>query len=346
MAMAARQHKDLAVFHANVVGSWSEHHAAAALAKHLKLDLHSVDVHEQDFVDNIPDVMRQYEHPFTYHPNCSPFMLVSRLVKEHGVKGMLSGEGSDELFLGYPWMGRQRAMNAYNALLNRTRTLIQSIPAVGQLIWPHQGNHLKVVRNMLNRCEIADDKLVNRTRFNALPAQEREDGMLTTLDYLNYHLRSLLHRNDCLGMEASIEARFPFLDHDLVRNAVNMPTRHKLHFSPTVMEKAHPMVRDKWVVRKVADRYIPKQLSQRIKLGFWTTVFQRLDIDPSYFDDSPARDLFSLSRKQMHAAIHSADQDLSMRLLHLDVWGRVCLQGESREPIMAKLRDFTSIRPE
>src|SRR4029453_12402581 len=111
--------------HANVVGPWSELAAARQLAQHLKLDLKVVDVQEQHFIDHMPEVMRQYEHPFTYHPNCAPFMMVSRLVRTHGVKGMLSGEGSDELFLGYPWMARERIVNAYHALGARMRALVQ-----------------------------------------------------------------------------------------------------------------------------------------------------------------------------------------------------------------------------
>ena len=62
-----------------------------------------------------------------------------------------------------------------------------------------------------------------------------------------------------------------FLDNEVVKVAVNMPYRYKIRFSPTVLEKAHPGIRDKWVVRKVADRYIPRELSQRIKIGFRTS---------------------------------------------------------------------------
>jgi len=149
-----------------------------------------------------------------------------------------------------------------------------------------------------------------------------------------------------MGMSASIEARFPFLDHRVVGMATNMPAKFKLRFSPTVFEKAHPFVRDKWVVRKVADRYIPRGLSQRIKIGFWTTVFQRMDVDPSYFDDSYTRELFGLSKDSMRAVLEESDQDLLMRLLHVDVWGRVCVEEQSKEAATAKLHDHVQIRAE
>jgi asparagine synthase (glutamine-hydrolysing) len=169
---------------------------------------------------------------------------------------------------------------------------------------------------------------------------------LWTVDYMGHHLRALLHRNDTMGMSASIEARFPFLDHPVVEMAVNMPASLKLRFSPKVFEKAHPFVRDKWIVRTIADRYIPKGLSQRIKIGFWTTVFQRLTVRAPYFDESWVRDLLQLTVKQMRAVHTDADQDLMMRLLHLDVWGRVCVEGRSRDRTRQHLLPHVTIRPE
>lgn len=346
MAMAARQYNNLAIFHANVKGQWSEHRAAAALSKHLRLDLQSVDVTEQDFVDMLPKVMTHYEHPFTYHPNCAPLMMVAQLARDNGVKGLLSGEGSDECFLGYPWLGRQRIMNAYHGAGRRVRSLVRAIPGVGPLIWPDPGTTHDVVRALLNRCEILDDEQRTRDRAAELGVAGQSPHTVWTLDYLHYHLRTLLHRNDSMGMAASIEARFPFLDHQVVEMAVNLPARYKLRISPFVFEKAHPGIRDKWIVRKVADRYVPKGLSQRIKIGFWTTVFQRMEVAPVYFDDGFVPNLFGLSQPQMRALLDRADQDLTMRLLHLDVWGRVCAERQPVDASVARLRDHVTIKPE
>ncbi len=346
MAMAAKQHDDLAIFHANVKGQWSEHHAAADLSKHLGLELKSVDVEEQDFVDLLPKVMAHYEHPYTYHPNCAPLMMVAQLARDNGVKGLLSGEGSDECFLGYPWLGRKRLMDRYHGLGRGLRQAVRKVPGVGPLIWPYDGNTHNIVRGLLNRREIEDDRAHNRQTVEAFDHKNNRDETLWTLDYLNHHLRTLLHRNDTMGMAASIEARFPFLDHAMVKLAVNMPAKYKLHHSPFVFEKAHPFMRDKWVVRKVADRYMPKGLSQRIKIGFWTTIFQRLTVSPRIFDGSFVTDLFEITSSQMDTVFEAGDQDLQMRLLHLDIWGRVCFGGDDPDVHVSRLREHTSIRPE
>ena len=97
---ASKIHNNLAVFNANVLGPFSEYEPALLLAKHLKLDLQSADVHDDDFIKKFPDVMEHYVHPFCYHPNSIPFLSVSELICENGVKAILSGEGSDECYLG------------------------------------------------------------------------------------------------------------------------------------------------------------------------------------------------------------------------------------------------------
>jgi asparagine synthase (glutamine-hydrolysing) len=345
VAMAAKQHNNLAIFHANMVGRWSETEAARQISQHLKLDLNVVDVNERDFIRELPAAMRHFEHPYIYQPNAVPFMMVSRLVAKHGVKAALSGEGADELFLGYPWLGRKRVVDAYYAAGDRMRNAVQRIPEIGPIVWPQGGND-EVVRTLLNRGETAADDRRNREAVASRAAGRSDRHHLTTLTYLNYHLRSLLHRNDSLGMEASIESRFPFLDHAVAAAAINLPSRHKLRVTPTVLEKAHPFVRDKWILREVAARWVPRALSQRRKIGFWTTTFQRMDIAPAYFEQSMVRDLFEIPAADLADVVRGGNQDLRMRLMHLDVWARVCLAQRGVDEAAERLVQHVSIRPE
>jgi len=345
MAMAARQHSDLAIFHANVKGQWSEHEAASRLASHLKLELKTVDVTDDDFVDRIPEVTAHYEHPFTYHPNCAPLMMVSELARDNGVKGLLSGEGSDECFLGYPWLGRKRLVDSYYRAGRRIRDLVHRIPDVGRIAWPDDDDRAESVRDLLNRREIAGDRAAVRAAAGRATVPI-EDADLWTMDYLGHHLRTLLHRNDTMGMAASIEARFPFLDHDVVSFATNLPASYKLRGSVTALEKAHPFVQDKWVVRQVADRYVPRDLSHRTKLGFWTTVFKRMRVNGSYFDDSFVASVFGLSAGDMHDTVAEADEELTIRLLLLDAWGRICVEGRTHDEVRQRIRAHTSVRAE
>jgi len=123
--MASKIHNNLAIFHANVVGPSSEYQAARLLAKHLKLDLKSVDVYDDHFIDTIPDVMEHYEHPFCYHPNSIPFLKVSRLIRENGVKAILSGEGSDECYLGYDFLVNEHPLLFYRKIPGYIQRFLQ-----------------------------------------------------------------------------------------------------------------------------------------------------------------------------------------------------------------------------
>jgi len=341
MAMAARQHKDLAIFHANVKGPQSEYDAAARLARHLGLDLQVVDVFDQDFIDMIPEVTYHYEHPFEYHPNSVPFIMVSKLVREHGVKGVLSGEGADECFLGYDYLAREPFEKFYRAQLGRLGRAVRRIPKLGNKIWPYEGNSAEVVKGMLSGFERELEEHDNRAHY----AQVFGEGAarnVRTADLLGYHLRTLLHRNDCLGMAASIEARFPFLDERVVSTAVNLPYANKIRFSPFDWNSAHPFLRDKWVLRMVADRYLPKELSRRKKLGFAVTAFERLRIPPAYFRNSFLAHYFGLANREADFLADSAEQSLLVDLLLLDVWGEMFIAGSEREGIKRRLREHVS----
>ncbi len=345
VALAAKTMPDIALFHAEVVGAWSEAPAARALAKHLGLDLHKVDVNEAEFVSSIPQVMRHYEYPFTYHPNCAPLMMIAGLARDTGVKGLLSGEGSDELFLGYPWLGRKRLTDAYDRVIAVTGGAVARIPAIGKILNPDRLGNYQAVRDILNGREVIDDLNAARDALARHPAIARDPMATWTLDYMGHHLRTLLHRNDTMGMAASIEARFPFLDNQLAAFGVNLPGRHKLKRG-MVFEKAHPFVRDKWVVRALADRHIPKNLSQRIKIGFWTTVFQRLEIKDAALVTDGLGDMLRLSKRQLGDLAAESSPDLKLRLLHLDIWHRTCIAGEADEVSQARLSDMVTILPE
>jgi asparagine synthase (glutamine-hydrolysing) len=166
---------------------------------------------------------------------------------------------------------------------------------------------------------------------------------LTSSGDLSHILRTLLHRNDSLGMAASIEARFPFLDSQLVKLAVNLPYRCKVRFSPSVWDWEHLFFRDKWIIRKIADRYLPRDLSQRKKRPFPTNAFQRWRISHQFFEDSFVTDLFGLTRPRLKYLLDNASQALKLRLLHLDAWGHVCVRGLSKTKLAERLRERVTV---
>lgn len=345
LAMATRFHPNLAVFHANVLGPNSEYPAAAALARHLKLDLHSVDFHDQDFIETMPEVMKHYGHPFSYHNNSPAFLMVSHLIRRNGVKAVLSGEGADECYIGYPWLifNIRQFIGLRATPLAFYRYLRKSIK---HFLKGNEASHNTYqLGDLNNRFENILENEQIRQRVQQTTPTGSEEKYLTSLYQISYHLRTLLHRNDTLGMAAGIEARFPYLDSSLVKLAVNMPYNCKVRFSLTTSDKAHSFLMDKWVLRTVSERYLPKELSRRKKLGFPISAQKRMKIKPEFFKSSFLSDFFKMGQKEMDHMVEHAGGKLQQKLLHLEVWGMMCILGESEGKTLTKLKEHLTISP-
>lgn len=338
-AMAASTREDLAIFHADVVGRHSEFEAARDMADHLGLELAVVQVRDEDFIDHLPYVLDHFEHPFSYHPSSVPFLAVSRLVRSHGVKGVLSGEGSDECFLGYPRIPIRRSVQPLHRTVSAARRALSAIPKLGKFLVP--GGDSSLIVGLLQHFE-QDHEAIIPPQVGSGP--EPDAGTRDTISLLGYHLQTLLHRNDTLGMASSVEARFPFLSRDVVRFAVNLPERHKLRFSMGGgIRMGHPLYIDKWVVRKVADRYLPRALSRRRKRGFPTDAYERMAIDDRFFHGGFVEDLFELESGQQDLLLSNADRQLRRHLMQLEAWGRICILKEPPEQIRQSLHAHVTV---
>jgi asparagine synthase (glutamine-hydrolysing) len=160
---------------------------------------------------------------------------------------------------------------------------------------------------------------------------------------LSYILRSLLLRNDAMGMAASVEARFPFLDSRLVKFSVNLPSGCKIRFSLRAFDGKHIFYRDKWIIREVAGRYLPRSLSARAKGQFPTNAFDRMRIGDQLFDRSFAGDLLGITPARFSLFLRKASPSLKLRLMLLQSWWQVCILGVEREHVRAKLAEHVKV---
>jgi asparagine synthase (glutamine-hydrolysing) len=345
MAMAARHHNNLAVFHANVVGPLSEYDAAKTLAKHLKLELKAVPVRDADYIELMPRVVEHCEFPFAYHLNSIPFLKVALLVRDNGVKAVLSGEGSDECYLGYSVEAYRDLRLALQRFRLRSEAVMRRVPLLGKIAGVPDGALQREGYDILNRFEMTLDQSEIRQAVERLaggPVRPRERR---SLELMCYHLQTVLQRNDFMGMAASIEARFPFLDHELVRDAVNLSSRYKIRPGFQMSDRSHPFLIDKWVVRRVADRYLPRVLSRRKKLGFPISVFARLSVDREYFRGSQIAELFQLSAREQAHLFDVVGHGMLVRVLLMEIWARRFLDGQPYERVAADLLRSVRVRP-
>ncbi len=343
MAVAARYHPDLKIFHANIVGKLSEYPAAKELSDHLKLEMKKVDVQDGDFIDFLPAAIRHYEMPILKHRHSVPFMMVSQLVADNGVKGVLSGEASDECFLGYPHLVQEPILDRYRAAQLKLGKVVRRIPHIGNLIWPDDALTMDMAMQIFTGFERGLEHAESRAKFKSVMGRS-PDRNIRTIDMMGYHLRTLLHRNDTMGMAASLEARFPFLHEPLVDFAINLPRRFKIRMTGH-WNRSHPFFRDKWIIRQVADRYLPKSLSQRKKWPFRVDAFGRMKIPTTYFHDSYASEYFGLQNGQIEYLMEKADQNTKLRFLMFDVWGRMFMQKQTKDSVAASLQKHLSVTP-
>lgn len=343
-AIAARHRRDFTIFHADVEGPLSERSAAAALARSLKLDFQAVKVCDSDFIERMPDVIEHYGFPFTFHPESVAMLKLAELVRASGVKAVLCGEGSDECYFGYPWLAptsrsRLRLPDRSNRWLPRlTAGQAQGLPAA----LTGDGTGLEKLDGQM-ALELGQTAFDAWQGTNPQGRAARRRCALTGL--LKYVLRTLLHRNDSMGMAASVEARFPFLSNDLLRFAQNLPAAYKMRFSPLSLASQHPFFCDKWIIRRLAKRYLPKRISQRPKRPFPTDAYQRLYISHEFFENSFLAELLRLNGTRLEQLIAGTDRALRLRLLQLDVWGQVCLRDIPKCHIVQRLRNHTHLRP-
>jgi asparagine synthase (glutamine-hydrolysing) len=100
------------------------------------------------------------------------------------------------------------------------------------------------------------------------------------------HLGCLLDRLDAMSMAAGVEARVPFVDHELIEFVINMPLRYKLHWksslsrlraiTKTAARASEWLDTNKYLLRQLGSRYLPDAISERKKLGFPTPLDQWL----------------------------------------------------------------------
>ena len=332
-AIAARHHSDLAIFHANVVGKFSEKEAAERLAKHLGLPLQVTDVDDEAVMLALPEVTKKQGMPLL-RPEAIPLYLVSKLVRESGTKAILCGEGSDECFLGYSWIP-PNLLNS-DTYLDLLRALKHRIVGTGSRwsLYPSAKDFsLGLLSGFEIPCEQEREMLGLIARAGSAAARKN----FLTIDLLSYHLRTELLTGDCMGMAASVESRFPFLSHDVVKFAVNLAYRYKIRFSPGHRHDQHPFFIDKWIVRKVGERYLPPVLSGRKKEPFRVPSVSAIKMRDAFFHDSALSNHLRLARTDVDHLCRNAPPGKKSALIRLDAWIHTCLLDRSVSEYQEKL---------
>jgi len=263
---------------------------AKNVAKHLGTDHTELYVTSKHAMDVIPKLSLIWDEPFSDSSQI-PFLLVSELAKKY-VTVSLSGDGGDELFYGYKryLRGQQIWSKLDNIPLSIRKILACGLRAVsGRTVekffrflpktWQiaYLADRLPKLADIINKDsgESFYHRLVSNwsaQRLDVHPYVEpstifdNKDFLLRLpslsermmyIDTMTYLPDDILTKVDRASMAVGLESRVPFLDHRVVEFSWKIP-----------MSMKYRDRNGKWLLRQLLNRYVPRQLMERPKMGF------------------------------------------------------------------------------
>jgi asparagine synthase (glutamine-hydrolysing) len=260
-------------------GPYSELPFARQVAEHLGTEHRDIVVGAADLIREMPSLAWHQDEPVS-EPAAIPTFLVSQLARQT-VTVVLTGEGGDELFAGYP----KYAVEPLARRLSRLPAVLRdALLGNGADRLPFALRRLQVVARS---ARFRDEPERMASWFAGLAGEERarllspalraheplaadafrlalaESSARRPLDrMLDADLRlwlpdDLLLKMDKMSMAASIEARVPLLDHPLVEWAARLPDRYKVRG-----------LEGKVLLKRLARKLVPREVVDRRKVGF------------------------------------------------------------------------------
>jgi asparagine synthase (glutamine-hydrolysing) len=333
-SLANKYYRNLSLYHADVEYA-SERSAAEALAGHLGLPLKSVHVNDVDIVNKLAITTYHYENPLGYHYGSDvPFYMVSELASKEHIKVILTGEGSDEYFIGYPSYILRPYVKYYQYFVQGIKYLYYIFPKLGAVLWPdNEKSSLEQMKHLLFNYELHERRELSDKTFSFIKNDTERYWYSLCIDMVMGNVRTLLQRNDRLGMAWGLESRFPFLTNDVAHFAANLPYKYKIHKTLKMRDWRHLFISDKWIVRAVAEKYIPIKLAYRPKYGFRSTFYERININPEVFSNGFLFYYYCMTKKSIEYLFATTTRRWIGHLLNLEIWGRVFIFKENLEVI-------------
>ena len=274
------------------VKAYDEATHARAVAAHLGTEHTELRLSANDALGLIPQLPAMYDEPFADSSQL-PTHLVMKLARQH-VTVALSGDAGDEFYGGYnryaflpktwrmfgkmPRLARQPALGLISAMpgvvarvtgaaqaadkLAKVQKLFSTAPRSIDDLYRATVTEWPDAANMVVDGHIPPNLIDARERW---PRLADPVARMMVLDGLTYLPDDILTKVDRASMAVSLETRAPFLDRDVMEFAWRLPMSMKIRDG-----------KGKWILRQLLDRYVPRALIERPKMGFGIPLDQWL----------------------------------------------------------------------
>lgn len=237
-------------------------------------------------LESLPEIIERLSEPLA-DISIIPTYFISKMAASK-VKVILSGEGGDEMFAGYPWYkvsrlgalyqqlpmrlrryvadmirrGGIKAIEKKSHLYKRLRTflLYSALPFSGRYLW-RVNYFAQEQKERLFSKEFREDLKKDAPKEDNYPfgKEQKFEDFLSAMLYFDTKFflpDDLLAKMDQMTMAHSLEGRVPFLDHKLVEFASSLPSEMKLHKG-----------KSKYILRKFISSKLPREILTKPKQG-------------------------------------------------------------------------------
>jgi asparagine synthase (glutamine-hydrolysing) len=262
---------------------YDESQEASLVARHVGVEPIIVNCARQDVLNNYPALIRAAEAP-VIDTSCAALLMLAREVHGRGYKVALTGEGADEWLAGYPWHKIHRLLSWLDIvpglpLSQLARRAFVKLTGAPSFSWDYLRRAQATVGGHNAWLDIYGIMSMSKLRFFSPSMMQtlEENAPYEVLGFNAERMRRwhplnrelavgariqlagllLSSKGDRVAMNSSVETRYPFLDEQVFDFLARVPPRWKLRG-----------LRDKALLRVVAERWLPRSIARRRKVMF------------------------------------------------------------------------------
>lgn len=237
---------------------------AQITANHINSNHHPLYINQKEYINAFYETLDALEEP---HGDSAaiPLNLLFKQINKDGVNSLLSGEGSDEIFMGYETYSKFLKYYEFEKSLSKEQNLFLDEIIISLQNNTKESEYLRRIvkkQNLYNSFGEIYTDIQKRKLFKNVPSFKSEKPKQNPVDWMSYiDLKiwlgnALLMKVHKIASANSLQVSTPFLDSNLVNYLYSIDSDIKMGNT------------NKYLLKKIALKYIPEKIVNRTKKGF------------------------------------------------------------------------------